>query len=92
MYQRILSRAYDKLVLRRNFEEGELVLHVAKQIRRRTPASKFTPKWERPYTIHEVNESGYCKLLNPKNNAIIVPITFNISKYIMYETHLLFIF
>lgn len=82
VYQRRLSRAYDKLVKRRNFEEGDLVLRAAEHIRRGTPSSKFSPKWEGPYIVHEVNESGYCKLINPKNNAITAPINFQyIKKY-----------
>ena len=80
VYQRRLSRAYDKLVKRRNFEEGDLVLRAAEHIRRGAPASKFSPKWEGPYIVHEVNDSGYCKLMNPKTNAITAPINFQYIK------------
>ncbi|WRX31892.1 Integrase [Theobroma cacao] len=44
IYQRRLSRAYDKLVKRRNFERGDLVPCTAEHIRRGTLAYKFSPK------------------------------------------------
>ena len=80
MYQKRLNRAYDKLVKKKSFEEGDLVFCVAKHIRRGTLAPKFSPKWEGPYIVHEVNDSGYCKLINPKNNAITAPINFQYVK------------
>ena len=46
MYQRRLNRAYDKLVKRRNFEEGDLVLHAIEHIKRGILASKFISKQE----------------------------------------------
>ena len=80
VYQRRLSRAYDKLVKRRSFEKGDLVLRVTEHTGTGTPAPKFSPKWEGPYIVHEVNDSGYCKLINPKNNAITAPINFQYVK------------
>ncbi|OMO96570.1 hypothetical protein COLO4_15206 [Corchorus olitorius] len=83
-YQRRVCRAYDKLVRRRNFEVGKLVLRAAEHVRRGISApDKFSPKWEGPYIVHEVHDSGYYTLMNPgNNNAITSPINFQyIKKY-----------
>ncbi|OMP07520.1 hypothetical protein COLO4_07269 [Corchorus olitorius] len=83
-YQRRVCRAYDKLARRRNFEVGDLVLRAAEHVRRGIYApSKFSPKWEGPYIVIEVHDSGYCTLMNPgNNNTITSPINFQyIKKY-----------
>lgn len=71
---------------RKNFEKGDLVLCAVEHIRRRTLASKFNLKYEGPYIVHKVNESGYHKLINLKNNAITAPINF---QYIICKIHYL---
>ena len=79
-YQQRLSTAYDRLVKKRSFQQGDVVLRAAEHVRRGTPAPKFTPKWEGPYVIHEVHDSGYCKLLNPTNNKVTAPVNFKYIK------------
>ncbi|XP_059623120.1 uncharacterized protein LOC132266282 [Cornus florida] len=39
-----------------------LVLKAVKHIMHNTSATKFTPKWEGPYVVIEVQPSGYCRL------------------------------
>lgn len=79
-YQRRLNLAYDCLIKKRSFQEGDVVLRTAEHIRRGLPSSKFTPKWEGLFIVHEVNESGYCRLLNLKNNVVTAPVNFQYSK------------
>ena len=79
-YQQRLSTAYDKLVQKRSFQQGDAVLRAADHVRRGITAPKFTPKWEGPFIIEEVHDSGYCKLRNPKTDAITAPINFQYIK------------
>ncbi|OMO98613.1 reverse transcriptase [Corchorus capsularis] len=84
VYQRRISRAYDKMLRRRSFEPGDQVLRAADHVMRGAPPPhKFNEKWEGPYIVHEVHNSGYCTLLNPQNNnALTTPINFHyIKKY-----------
>ncbi|OMP03725.1 hypothetical protein COLO4_10245 [Corchorus olitorius] len=82
--KRRISRAYDKMLRRRSFEPGDQVLRAAEHVMRGAPPPhKFSEKWEGPYIVHEVHDSGYCTLLNPRNNnALTTPINFHyIKKY-----------
>ncbi|OMO94091.1 reverse transcriptase [Corchorus capsularis] len=84
VYQRRISRAYDKMLRRRSFKPGDQVLRAAEHVMRGAPPPhKFSEKWEGPYIVHEVHDSGYCTLLNPRNNnALTTPINFHyIKKY-----------
>ena len=75
-----LSIAYDKLVRKRSFQQGD-VLCIADHVCRGIAAPKFTPKWEGPFIIEEAHDSGYCKLHNPKTNAITPPINLQCIKF-----------
>ena len=79
-YQQRLSTAYDKSARKRSFVQGDVVLRAADHVRCGIAAPKFTPKWEGPFIIEEVHDSGYCKLRNPKTDAITPPINFQYVK------------
>ena len=79
-YQQRLSTAYDRLVKMRFFQQGDVVFRASEHVRRGISAPKFTPKWEGPFVIHEVYDSGYCKLLNPTNDKVTAPINFQYIK------------
>ena len=79
-YQQQLSTAYDRLVRKRSFQQGDIVLRASEHVRRGISAPEFTPKWEGPFVIHEVYDSGYCKLLNPTNDKVTAPINFQYIK------------
>ncbi|PON78256.1 hypothetical protein TorRG33x02_238500, partial [Trema orientale] len=61
-YQRKITQAYNKLVRARNFQESDLVLKAADHIMKGMHAVKFTPNWEGPYQIADIQSSGYCTL------------------------------
>ncbi|KAF4355250.1 hypothetical protein G4B88_028286 [Cannabis sativa] len=73
-YQRRVSRAYDKLVRPRTFQEGDMVLKAADHVMRGMHATKFVPNWEGPYVIKEIKGSGYCTLLDT-NTGMTLPVT-----------------
>ena len=55
-----MTRAYAQVVHPRTFTEGQLVLRMAKHVRRNLPGpSKFSPKWEGPYIIRTAHENVY---------------------------------
>lgn len=53
------SRAYNKKVTPRTLKVGELILQVAWHVQKGLVASKFTPKLEGSYIVHEAYDSGY---------------------------------
>ena len=58
-----MTEAYDRMTKERVFAEGQLVLKVADYVRRGLARqSKFAPKWEGPFVIREVHQSGYYRL------------------------------
>lgn len=59
-YWQKMTKAYEQAVHSRIFNQGHLVLRVAKHVRRNIPGpSRFTPKWEGPYVVKEAHNSGY---------------------------------
>ena len=56
IYQRRLSRAYNKLVKMRKFEEGDLALLATEHIRRGTLTFKFNLKWEGLYILYKYSK------------------------------------
>ena len=74
-YQQRMTRAYAQAIRPRIFTEGQLVLRMAKQVRRNLPGpSKFTPKWEGPYIIRKAHESGYYHLTKEDGIVLTEPI------------------
>ena len=59
-YQQRMAKAYAQIVHLKAFTEGQLVLRTVEHVRRNLPGpSKFSLKWEGPYIIREVHNSGY---------------------------------
>ena len=63
-YQAHLSRAFNKRVRPRSFQEGDLVLAVRRPIitTHRT-GNKFNSKWDGPYVVREVYSNGAYKIV-----------------------------
>ncbi|KAM2690737.1 hypothetical protein EV1_043866 [Malus domestica] len=58
-YQARLSKAFNKKVLPRSFQMGDLVLSLRRPIiTTHKTKSKFTSKWDRPYVVQEVYTNG----------------------------------
>ncbi|OMP09035.1 hypothetical protein COLO4_05874 [Corchorus olitorius] len=87
VYQQRISKAYDKMLRRRSFEPGDQVLRAAEHVMRGAPPPhKFSEKWEGPYIVHEVHDSGYCTLLNPETITLSLLLsTSTTSRNTMYE-------
>jgi len=63
-YQACLSQAFNKKVRPRSFQVGGQVLAVRRPIiMTHTIGSKFTPKWDGPYAVHEVYSNGAYKIV-----------------------------
>ena len=70
-----MTKAYAQAVHPRTFTEGQLVLRMAKHVRRNLPRpSKFAPKWEGPYIIRTAHESGYYYLTKEDGTVLTEPI------------------
>ena len=70
-----MTRVYAQAVRLRAFTEGQLVLKTAEHMRRNLPGpSKFAPKWEGPYIIREVHDSGYYYLTKEDGTVLTEPI------------------
>jgi hypothetical protein len=62
-----MVRAYDKLVKRRVFRKGELVLVLRRPIVvTHKTRGKFEPKWEGPYAIEQAYDGGAYQLVDPQ--------------------------
>ena len=75
MYQQRMAKAYAQTIHPRAFTKGQLVLRVAKHVRKNIPGpSKFAPKWEGPYIIKEAHDSGYYYLTKKDETVLTDPI------------------
>ncbi|KAM1052564.1 hypothetical protein FF1_000150 [Malus domestica] len=58
-YQARLSKAFNKKVLPRSFQMGDLILSLRRPIiTTHKTRSKFTSKWDGPYVVQEVYTNG----------------------------------
>ncbi|KAF7839291.1 reverse transcriptase [Senna tora] len=80
MYQQKMIQAYDKLVRPRMFKEGELVMRATEHVMKNLHSTKFSPKWEGPFKVKQVHDSGYCILENPKSGLETSPVNFKFIK------------
>ncbi|MQL85079.1 hypothetical protein Taro_017590 [Colocasia esculenta] len=62
-YQRRISRSFEKKVIERKFQEGDMVLKCI-FIKPRGPRSKLQPNWEGPYVVREVYPGNAYRLTN----------------------------
>ncbi|XP_012842091.1 PREDICTED: uncharacterized protein LOC105962340 [Erythranthe guttata] len=74
MYKTRMAKAYNSRVHPRSFQVGDLVLRKAEASR---PIGKLDPKWEGPYKITQVVNSGAYRLENIDGHPI--PRTWNIG-------------
>ena len=66
----------------RKFQEGDLVLKAADHIMKGMYAAKFTPNWEGPYQIADIQSSGYCTLKDLNTGTLSTPTNLKfIKKY-----------
>ena len=70
-----MAKAYVQTVHPRAFTKGQLVLRIAKHVRKNLSGpSKFFPKWEEPYIIREAHDSGYYYLTKEDGIVLTKPI------------------
>ena len=74
-YQQKMAKAFEQAVHSRIFTLGQLVLRVAKHVRRNILGPlKFTQKWEGPYVVKEAHNSGYYYLARMDGTSLADPI------------------
>ena len=74
-YQQRMTKVYAQAVRPRTFTEGQLVLRMAKHVRRNLLGlSKFAPKWEGPYIIKTAHDSRYYYLTKEDGTVLTEPI------------------
>jgi len=75
LYRQNMVRAYNKLVKRRVFKKGELVLVLRRPIVvTHKTKGKFEPKWEGPYIIEQAYDGGSYQLIDHHGNRPMPPI------------------
>jgi len=75
LYRQNMVRAYNKLVKRRVFKKGELVLVLRRPIVvTHKTKGKFEPKWEGPYIIEQAYDGGAYQLIDHHGNQPMPPI------------------
>ena len=73
-YQARLSRAFNKKVKPRSFQQGDLVLAVQSPINTlHKIGNKFTSKWDGPYVVQKIYTNGAYKIVD-KNRIRVGPI------------------
>ena len=81
-YTHKMQQTYNKRARIRTFQIGDLVLLVKDHVMKGLHATKFTPNWEGPYEVTQIEPSGYCRLRNLENNKISMPTNIKfIKKY-----------
>ncbi|CAL8164134.1 unnamed protein product [Prunus armeniaca] len=76
LYHKMVAQAYNRTVKPRAFKLGDLVLKVVDHVRRQVSGpSKFAWQWEGPFTVKEVYNSGYYRLVSVKEGTLTDPIT-----------------
>jgi hypothetical protein len=84
LYRQNMARAYDKLVKRRVFRRGELVLVLQRPIVvTHKTKGKFEPKWEGPYVIEQVYDGGAYQLVDQQGARPMPPINGRFLKKIL---------
>ena len=69
VYQNWLSKFYQKKVIERKFEVGDMVVK-RKMIKPGGPASKFQPKWDGPFVVREAYPRNAYKLVNADGDEL----------------------
>ena len=69
VYQKWLSKFYQKKVIERKFKIGDMVVKW-KMIKLGGPASKFQPNWEGPFVVKEAYPENAYKLINADGDEL----------------------
>ena len=69
VYQKRLSKFYQKKVIERKFKIGDMVIK-RKMIKQGGPASKFQPNWEGPFVVKEAYPGNAYKLVNADGDEV----------------------
>ena len=78
-YQKRMTRAYNKKVKVRLFEEGDKVLKQILPIQEKAK-NKFTPNWQIPFIINKVLPGGALVLTEMDEQVFPQPINSNMCK------------
>ena len=73
VYQKRITRAYDKHVKERKFKVGDFVLKRIAPSQLPHPQGKLRPNWEGPYIIKEVYLGNAYRLVNAKGEDLPNP-------------------
>jgi len=74
-YQARISKAFNKKVKQRVFQEGDLILAVRRPIiMTHKTKGKFQAKWEGPVVIETIYSNGAYRLMTPDGDALMMPI------------------
>ncbi|KAB2635969.1 S ribonuclease [Pyrus ussuriensis x Pyrus communis] len=81
IYRQQVTKAYNSIIKPRNFKERDLVLKIAKHIRKQIfGPSKFALHWEGPFVIKEAYQSGYYYLTSVKEGTLTKPVNAKLLK------------
>ena len=69
VYQKQLSKFYQKKVIERKFKIGDMVVK-RKMVKLGGPTSKFQPNWECPFVFKEVYLGNAYKLVNANRGEL----------------------
>ena len=69
VYQKRLSKFYQKKVIERKFKIGDMIVK-RKMIKPGGPASKFQPIWEGPFVVKEAYPGNAYKLTNADGDEL----------------------
>ena len=69
VYQKRLSKFYQKKVIERKFKISDMVVK-RKMIKLGGPASKFQPNWEGPFVVKEAYPENAYKLVNADGDEL----------------------
>lgn len=83
LYQKRISRAYNKKIKPGKIKEGDLVLKLTRPIMT-DPRGKFNPNWEGPYLVKKLFSKGAAILLDLEENEFREPINLEkLKKYFL---------
>ena len=72
VYQNRLSKFYQKKVIERKFEIGDMVVK-RRMVKPGGPTSKFQPNWEGPFIVKEAYYGNVYKLINVDGDELSHP-------------------
>ena len=70
-YHRRVTKAYEKTIIRREFQVGDMVLRATHYVRANLPAPKFSPNWEGPYLVKRRGRAGHYYLQDEDSEVVI---------------------